>query len=204
MEYIASIITAIGVIIMAWFKRDQKRYDQMTELKIEKWKAEEEQKSTRRSDNIAKIYGVMWQLLHELVADRVYILQPHPLNDSQFVSISLEVKRNGIAPMKTCIQNMPMADIAAFVADLANRDLMFYKSVPDEVKDKRARALMMTNGGVSAIVKRLSDDEHDWIGSLFLEFTHTMDCEPAFTRKALSDAANGIQFILPEIKCKRQ
>ena len=85
MEYLPSIISAIGTIFAAWFAYNQYTKNKMTDLKIEKWKAEEEMKSARRSDNIAKIYGVLWQLLHELQADRVYIVQPHPLVNNLFL-----------------------------------------------------------------------------------------------------------------------
>ena len=77
--------------------------NKFTDLKIEKWKEEEEAKTAKRSDNMANIYGVLWQLLHELSADRVYIVQPHPLINNLFLSISLEVRRNGVSPMKPCI-----------------------------------------------------------------------------------------------------
>lgn len=200
MEYIPSIISAIGVIIAAWFSYNQYAKNKLTDVKIEKWKKEEEQKSQKRSDNISKIYGVLWQLLHNLQADRVYIVQPHPLINNLFLSISLEVKRNGVSGMKPLIQNLPMSDVAAFSAELSQRDFLFYKNIDNEVRDKRARAILSTNGSFSAIVKRLSDDEHDWIGSVFCEFTRETDIQPVYARKELGEAANNIQYILPEFK----
>lgn len=200
MEYIPAIISAIGTIIAAWFAYNQYAKNKFTDLKIEKWKEEEEAKTAKRSDNMANIYGVLWQLLHELSADRVYIVQPHPLINNLFLSISLEVRRNGVSPMKPCIQRMPMSDVAAFSAELSCRDFMFYQSVETEVKDKRARAIMTTNGCRATVIKKLTDEEHDWVGSLFCEFTHHRELQPTALRQELHEAANRIQYILPEYK----
>ena len=200
MENIPAIISAIGTIIAAWFAYNQYAKNKLTDLKIEKWKADETQKQAKRSDNIAQIYGMLWQLLHELNADRVYIVQPHPLTNNMFLSISLEVKRNGVSGMKTCVQQLPMSDVAVFSAELSQRDFLFYKNVENDVKDKRARAMMTTNGSCSTVIKRLSDEECDWIGSIFCEFTHEQELQPMILRQQLYDVANKIQYILPEFK----
>lgn len=200
MEYLPSIISAIGTILAAWFAYNQYSKNKMTDLKIEKWKADEEKKGIKRSESIAKIYGVLWQLLHDMNADRVYILQPHPLTNNLFLSISLEVKRNWHLGDQADIQQLPMADVAAFAAELASRDFLFYRNVEAGVKDKRARAIMTTNGCCSTVIKRLADEEHDWIGSIFCGFTHEAELQPTTLRQQLADAANLIQYILPEYK----
>lgn len=200
MENIPAIISSIAVILSAWFSYNQYAKNKLTDLKIEKWKAEEEVKSAKRSDNIAKIYGVLWQLLHELQADRIYIVQPHPLVNNLFLSVSLEVKRNGVSAMKPNVQQLPMSDVAAFSAELSARDFLLYRNIDTEVKDKRARAIMTTNGCCSVVVKRLTDDEHDWIGSIFCGFTHEQQLQPASLRQQLQEAADHIQYILPEYK----
>lgn len=200
MENIPAIISSIAVILSAWFSYNQYAKNKLTDLKIEKWKAEEEVKSAKRSDNIAKIYGVLWQLLHELQADRIYIVQPHPLVNNLFLSVSLEVKRNGVSAMKPNVQRLPMSDVAAFSAELSARDFLLYRNIDTEVKDKRARAIMTTNGCCSMVVRRLTDDEHDWIGSIFCGFTHEQQLQPASLRQQLQEAADHIQYILPEYK----
>lgn len=200
MENIPAIISSIAVILSAWFSYNQYAKNKLTDLKIEKWKAEEEVKSAKRSDNIAKIYGVLWQLLHELQADRIYIVQPHPLVNNLFLSVSLEVKRNGVSAMKPNVQRLPMSDVAAFSAELSARDFLLYRNIDTEVKDKRARAIMTTNGCCSVVVKRLTDDELDWIGSIFCGFTHEQQLQPASLRQQLQEAADHIQYILPEYK----
>ena len=101
MEYIAPIISAIAAIIAGWVAYNQKTKDKMTDLRIEQMRRDEERKSKIRSDNTGAIYGVLWHILHELQADRAYIVQPHPLSDNHFISVSMEVKRNGIKGMKS-------------------------------------------------------------------------------------------------------
>ena len=54
MENIPAIISSIAVILSAWFSYNQYAKNKLTDLKIEKWKAAEEEKSAKRSDNIAK------------------------------------------------------------------------------------------------------------------------------------------------------
>ena len=200
MENIAPIISAIGVIITAWLAYNQKTKDKMTDLKIEKLRSEEARKGKIRSDNTGIIYGVLWHILHELQADRVYIVQPHPLVNNLFISISLEVKRNGIVGMKPNIQNMEISNVALFSSELASREYLQYRNISEEVKDKRARAILSRAGTTSALIRRLSDDRYDWIGSIFCEYSDTMTADPIYCRKILSDAADKIQYILPEFK----
>lgn len=50
-EYLPSIISAIGTIIAAWFAYNQYSKNKLTDLKIEKFKRDEEAKSHRRADN---------------------------------------------------------------------------------------------------------------------------------------------------------
>ncbi|MCX4334754.1 MAG: hypothetical protein OSJ55_07725 [Bacteroidales bacterium] len=200
MEYIAPIISAIAAIIAGWFAYNQKTKDKMTDLRIEQLRRDEERKSKIRSDNTGAIYGVLWHILHELQADRVYIVQPHPLSNNHFVSVSMEVKRNGIKGMKSSIQNLEIANVALFVSELASRDYIQFRDIASEVRDKRARAILSMMGAISSVIRRLSDDRYDWIGSIICEFNDTMTADPIFCRKTLEDAADKIQYILPEMR----
>lgn len=109
MEYIAAIIAAIGTIITAWFKYNQYRRDKMTDLKISQIKQDMSETSLRRVDNSAIVFGELWDILYTLDADRVYIIQPHPLGNEAYVSIYFEVKRKGIDGMKQYIHDISMS-----------------------------------------------------------------------------------------------
>ena len=57
MEYLPAIISALGTIIAAWFAYNQYSKNKLTDLKIEKFKKDEETKSIRRADNSSIVYG---------------------------------------------------------------------------------------------------------------------------------------------------
>ena len=196
---IAAIITAVGTIILGWFTYNQQTKNKMTDAKIEKMKDEAEKKNEIRNEKMAKIYGVLWRILYETKADRVYIAQPHPLTNALYLSVGLEVKRKGLA--KNAIEDtLSLSEVANFAAELSRREFILYADVIGEVRDNRAKALFYCNGTESAVIRRLHDNQ-DWVGSLFVEFTHKKtDLIPSTLREMLAEAANEIQFDLPEYK----
>lgn len=198
--YISPIITAIGVILIAWWKHDQPRQEARIKLELQKKETELQEKSKRRNQYVSQIYGLLWQLLHDLKADRVYIVQPHPLTHREFLSISLEVDRTGTAGMKARIQNLPMEDVAKFSSELSSRDYLYYKDIANNVRDKRARALLLNAGSQSAIIRKLSTEDDGWIGNIFCEFNHTTEISPDYARGKLEVVAEQIQYILPPIQ----
>lgn len=200
MEYIPAIISAIGTIIAAWFAYNQYAKNKFTDLKIEKWKEEEANNSMKKVGNMAVIYGELWELLHELKADRVYIVQPHPLVNYLFVSISAEVKRKGVSSMRESVQSMPMSEVANFVKVLATEDWQFYKDIEVDVRDKKAKALMSIHGTESAAIRRLVNHNNEWIGSLFIESANEQLFICDDIERLTAEVANSIQFILPPIK----
>lgn len=198
MEYIPAIISAIGTIIAAWFAYNQYSKNKMTDLKIEEYKQAEERKSKRRADNCSLVYGELWNVLHELDADRVYIVQPHPLGNESMLSIYFEVKRKGVEGMKPRIQSMPIADVAKFSSDLVRNLFMYINNIDEQVSDRYAKAIFSSCGCESAIVKRLNDNTHDWVGSIFCEFTRPMTVTEEEAHDIMHDAAINIQYLLPE------
>lgn len=198
-QYLPAILTAIGTIVMGWFGYNQYTKNAETDHKIEKWKQEEQNRSEKRSHDLAKIYGQLWHLLYDLDADRVYIVQPHPLINNMYLSISLEVCGNGVSAMKPLIQRMPMSEVSAFAAELAQRDFIYHTDVA-EIKDAKTRSIFANNGTDMVVIKRLKNDEYDWIGSLFIEHSRAVDRQPVAYREMLNAAAESIGYILPEYK----
>lgn len=196
---VAAIVTAVGTIILGWFTYNQHSKNKMTDAKIENMKDEAVKKNEIRNEKMAKIYGVLWRILYETMADRVYIAQPHPLTNALYLSVGLEVKRKGLA--KNAIEDtLSLSEVANFAAELSKREFMLYSDVVGEVRDNRAKALFYCNGTESAVIRRLHNNQ-DWVGSLFVEFTHKKtDLIPATLREMLAEAANEIQFDLPEYK----
>lgn len=202
-EHIATIICAffvlIQAVVVAWFNYNQKTKDKKAELDIEDHKRKIAQNANKSSECRAKIYGKLWHLLEDLGSERVYVVQPHPLTTNEYLSISMEVKGDGVSAMSPVIHNLPMSEVASFASELATRDFLFYKDIETEVKDTKARAILTTNGSRMAVIKKLSDYDHKWIGNIFVEYTHDGDLNPVELRKLLFEAADYIQHILPEL-----
>lgn len=198
MDNIPAIISAIGVIIAAYFSYNQYAKNKLTDFKLEQMQRDNEVKRKRRSDNSALVHGELWQILHELRADRVYIVQPHPLGNESMVSVYFESKRKGVESMKPRIQNLKMCDVAKFCSDLTKNLFMFITDIDSQVTDRYAKSLLSSCGTEQVIIKRLSDNSHDWVGSIFCEFTHGATIGEEKARAILHEAALNIQYILPE------
>ena len=199
-EYLPAIISAIGTIVMGWFAYNQKTKDKMTDIKIEQLRARNEEKRNRRADNSAIVHGELWHALVELRADRVYIVQPHPLGNESMVSIYFESKRKGVESMKPKVQNLKMCECASFCADMAKNLDIYYDDIDEQVKDRYAKSLLSACGTSKVAIKRLSDNTHDWVGSIFCEFTHDVDVDKEEVRAVLHEVAMNVQYLLPEYK----
>lgn len=199
-EYIPSIITALGTLILGWFTYNQYTKNKMTDLKIEQLRSDNEEKKKRRADNSAIVHGELWDALHQLKADRVYIVQPHPLGNESMVSIYFESKRKGVESMKDKVQNLKMCECATFCSEMAKNLYMYFDDIDSQVKDKYAKSLLSACGTSVVAIKRLSDNTHDWVGSIFCEFTHKSEANENEIRDVLHDVATSIQYLLPEYK----
>jgi hypothetical protein len=195
-----AIISALGTIVAAFFAYNQYTKNKLTDMKIEQFKKEETAKSLRRADNSSLVFGELWNILHELGADRVYIVQPHPLGNESFISIYYEVKRKGVEPMKPHVQNLHISEIAKFASDMVKNLFMYITDIDEQVSDKYAKSILSSYGCQAAIIKRMNDNKHDWVGSIFCEFTHPIDVQEEEAKKIMHNAAINIQYLLPEYK----
>lgn len=200
MEYLPAIISAIGTIIAAWFAYNQYTKNKLTDLKFEKFRKDEEIKSIRRADNSSIVYGELWNILYELDADRVYIVQPHPLDNESLLSIYYEVKRKGVEPMKPHVQNLRIADVAKFSSDMVKNMFMYITDINTQIQDKYAKSILSSYGCEAAVVKRLNDNKYDWVGSIFCEFTRPIHVSEDEAREIMHRCAMNIQYLLPEYK----
>ena len=56
-QYIPSIITALGTIVLGWFTYNQYRKNKMTDLEIDKIRNQDKIENKRRSDNSSLVLG---------------------------------------------------------------------------------------------------------------------------------------------------
>lgn len=195
----ANIINAIGVIIVAYFTYNQYTKNKITDYKLEKWKEEDKVKNKRRIDNGMIVYGELWDLLYSLKADRVYIIQPYPLGHEETLSIYFEVKRKWAEPMKPHIQKMRICEVAKFASELAQNVFLYITNINEQITDRYAQSIFSSCGTSHVLVKRLSDNQHDWVGSIVCEFVGDMEISEDDARNELHKKATNIQYILPSI-----
>lgn len=194
---VANVISGIGAIVAAWFSYNQYTRNKMTDIKVEQFKKEEERRGYKRSENSAKVFGEIWRVLFETKADRVYIVQPHPLGHVSFLSIQFEVKRKGVEGMRGNIQNLPMSEVAAFSKQMVDEVFMYITNIDEQIDDRVTKSIMSSNGCESIIIKRMNNS-NDWVGSIFCEYTTHMNISEEEARSILHEAAINIQYILPE------
>lgn len=194
---VANVISGIGAIVAAWFSYNQYTRNKMTDIKVEQFKKEEERRGYKRSENSAKVFGEIWRVLFETKADRVYIVQPHPLGHASFLSIQFEVKRKGVEGMRGNIQNLPMSEVAAFSKQMVDEVFMYITNIDEQIDDRVTKSIMSSNGCESIIIKRMNNS-NDWVGSIFCEYTTHINISEEEARSILHEAAINIQYILPE------
>lgn len=197
---IPSIISALAVIITAWFSYNQHRHNKMTDLKVDRMKQQEKQRTSQLSYNSGKVFGELWNVLHQSNADRVYIVQPHPLKRSAFLSIRFEVLEDGVREMKHTIHEMPMERVPKFSQQMAEEQWQWITDIDTQMQDRVAKSIMLSNGTEAVAIKRLTSPTDLWEGSIFCEFLTPTTINEDTLRQLMHRAAVKIQDSLPEIE----
>jgi len=193
------IITAIGVIIVGYFTYNQSTKDKLTDLKIERIRIENNERIAANNRHLANIYGEMFNCLYRLDADRCFIIQPHPVHRHTYMSVVLEVDRNGVSPVKDIFQNIPMSDMAGFVKLLGSNNQLYFDNPLLQVEDRRALSIMLLSGSMQIAIYQLTDVNNNWIGSIVVENINIRKINLVEAFEVLKMCANTIQFILPPI-----
>lgn len=212
MEFdLAQVITAIGGVIGAlggiyalWTKYNQDAKNKRTEYELEKLRNEDKKQNRKRSDNAILVFGELWDVMHDTRASRVYVVQPHPLGHEEMLTVAFEVRKKGIEPMKPHIQSLNISNVPKFAADMVKKPFMYITDIQKQISDEYAKALLSSYGTKNAIIKRLSDNRHDWVGSIFCEFTYPMKISQEEAQQILDRAAMTIQYIIPEVKNNKE
>lgn len=197
---IGGVLGVLATMLSAWLGYNQHTKNKRTDYEIEKLRKRDEEQAKRRSDNAMLVFGALWDLMHDIKADRVYIVQPHPLGNEEMLTIYFEVKHRGTEPMRPHIQEMKISEVAKFSSDLVKNVFMYITNINKQVSDRYAQSIFSACGTKCAIVKRLSDNRHDWVGSIFCEYTDDIPISEEEAKEILHRTATDIQYILPAIR----
>ena len=192
-----NLFQIISSIFIAWLGYNQYTKNKQTDLKIERFKNQEKAKGYKRSENTSKVLGELYKVMIASKADRVYIVQPHPLGHIAFLSIQFEVKANGVEGMRMYVQKLEMSEVPMFSKMMTEHIFMYFDKIDEQVEDRVAKSLLSSNGTVAAAIKRLNSSR-DWVGSIFCEFLDKPTLSEDELHKILHEAALNIQFNLPE------
>jgi hypothetical protein len=196
------LLAVIAIMIPAatlYVNSNQNEKDKLTDLKIEKIRIENTERSALNNRNVALIIGAMWETLHKLDADRCFVIQPHPEHRHQFMSVALEVTRPGVSYVKEIFQNVPMSDMPSFSKLIASNVWLYFDNPPNQVDDKRALSMMLIAGSMQIAIRQLTNAENKWVGSLVVENIKVRDYNESICMETVGNCADAIRFILPPI-----
>lgn len=196
---ITALIAIISPIVTAFFVYNQKAKDAKVQRDMEAWKKDEEQKAVMRNKYSGQVFGQIHELLRIAKADRVYIVQPHPLGHVAFLSCYFEAVNNGITEMQSSIQSIPMSKVPWLSSAMAENLWLYYDNIDEQVKDDVAKSLFLSNGTHTVGIKRM-DNTKDWVGSIFIEYIEEPEVSEQELKKMAHASAMVIRHILPEFK----
>ena len=207
------IITAIIVpLVNGWIKKQERQFElrmqekaNENEVRFNKIELENrirlEKEKSKLRETFSRLYGYMWKLLLSVEADRVYIIQPHPLADKQFISVSLEVLNpdRDVRPQKDDFQFKKMSEWAGFISKLSDNDWVIYQE-GGEIRDLKSRLEFKRRGLSLMVLRRMTDEYGDWEATLCVEYTHNIPTNLDYIKGKMASKAELIADILPEYK----
>ena len=203
---IITIIGSINTLGAAWFVYNQYTKNKKTDADIEKDRVKAELelevlKERKNSDNqnIAIIYNELHELLVEIDADRVYIVQPHPPQGEHLISVSMEVSQKGVVPIRGSIQNLEFAEIPTMIKHLASNCWNFFSNI-EAFDDSRAQSIARINGIHQMAAKKMLNSAGTWVGNLCIDYNTPSSINETKLKAFMKDHANTIQHILPKFK----
>lgn len=201
-----ALITVVGpllsVAITAAMNFWQNKKNKMLDLHIEQYKTKTKEEAKEYSESIGQIYGDLWNLLYLYGFDRVYVVRPHPEKHYEFLSVQLEVRKNGVSSTKSIFQDQPMDEMPQLCGMIAKEDYFVIPNTLSEsnVQDVAARSIFARNGTHSAAVAKLKDADGKWKGSIFCTSMSTRDLTDEKLKRDVLDTAAKIQLIIPPYK----
>lgn len=192
-------IPVILPIVNSRIKKSEKRF----EKELENNEKKHEKENSWLSEVHSKIYAYLWRILFSIDADRVYIIQPHPLIDKQYISVSYEVcnPQRDVSSHKSKFRNKKFSEWSNLVSKLGTEEWYIITNI-NELEDDKFFAEISRRGVKTILFKKLKNENGYWEGSLCVEFTHsTPNLNSRIEiKKQLECKSKLIADILPEYK----
>ena len=205
LQWVPSIISAIGVIVVGWFTYNQEVHNKMADFKLEQMKSEQIYQMNLSNELEAKINGYLWRLLENLDCQRVFITQAHPTKDPRYISVTYEVKRAGVSPIKSSFKDIPMSDIPLTAEVFSNSNKIDknteYLHIPNvndsEYLDDYTKSIFRMNGINELVVIKLVDSRNVWAGNLICSHDEDRHFSVEAIGADLLKTSRDIQYLLP-------
>jgi len=215
---ISSVITAIGVIIIAIivpivnskrklkekefeYKLDSQAKDIERRFKLNEMEAtaREKMQYLQLQNIYSHLYGYIWNLLYKIDADRISIIQPHPEHDMQYISVSFEALHysRDVSAQKFNFQMRKIKEWKDVIQVWMNNDFLQYRDI-EEMRNPTLYAEAHRRGIKSTCFCKLSKINDAWIGTLIADYSHAAPENFSFVRDEMKKIAPLIADILPE------
>jgi hypothetical protein len=235
---VGAFVTALGAIILGIYNQraaqKEKRIDfeqKILEKKLDRELEQRDKEVERRismiemhendvrrelqtalSHALAHIYGYLWELRSQVGADRISIIQPHPSNNRQFISVSHEIidPRSGVAKLKHEFQFKPYSEWGDVISQWASREYIVYRSLSD-IRDVKLYAEAYRRGIKGMVFYRLTSNSNNstnsnnsinstnyWLGTVMIDFVHNELKNIDFVKSEINKVGALIADVLPE------
>jgi hypothetical protein len=87
-----------------------------------------------------------------------------------YISATLEVKNYGVSSAKNTLNNVKIESLPKFVSQLAKEDLIFIEDTEVAHVETKVKSIMVSNGCKSIFIRRLVDENNNWVGSIVLGY----------------------------------
>ncbi len=160
------------------------------------------------ADKKGTIYSYLYDILYELAADRVSILQKHPEDkdsvgvslDKQYMSTSFEIisSKDSINRLKDEFQFVKLSDVSNFYKSLKNNKILYFKNV-NQIRTEKSKYFKITairRKVTSVIFVQIADINDVYKGTICIESIYCPFINLDSKKEYLINSANNIAQLL--------
>lgn len=119
------------------------------------------------------VYNSLHYLMFKYGFSRVYVIQPHPKKKNKYLSVSYEVRQEGVTSVIQSYDRLQISKFSSDVKKLNMSDFTHISDIPKQIKDLNTRAKIELNGTTQLFAHRMLDEDNIWCGSIIAEYIST-------------------------------